>query len=135
MIAEPGSAFWDSQGELEGLVERGLASTSIARSRFLRWLGAGLFGAGVSAFVPAAARAESPDALAPCYGYPLCGTGGACCRSDLKYCDPHCNSGPQGCPTGQLCWNVCSSGTLYKCCDCKCSGCSTCICKFKVGTC
>lgn len=129
-MTTPKLAYQEVQSSLEGAVQHGFVKARLSRSRFLRWCGAGLFGTAVTLFLPVPA-AEA--ALAPCYGYPLC--VGGCCRSDLVNCDPHCAAGYLGCPSGGACWYVCSGGTRYRCCDCKCSGCSACICKYVVGTC
>lgn len=142
--------YTEGQESLEGLVRNGVVDTRIARSRFLRASGAALFGGAMVAFLPRSARAHCPpDAVHPCYGYPLCynGDGGCentesgCCRSDLENCDPHCAAGYQGCPTGTACWYCCHQGTRYKCCDCcrsttrPCPSNQLCICRFRVGTC
>ena len=150
---EPKQAYAEAQESLEGLVNNGLATSRLSRSRFLRVSGAGLFGAGVSLFLPRRADAHCPTGSYtnehPCYGYNLCGSNadancennraGCCVEGASSGCDPHCYAGYLGCPTGSTCWYCCHQGVRYRCCDCcrnttrPCQ--SPCICRFKVGTC
>lgn len=130
--------------ELEELVDEGLATGRLARSRFLGWLGAGIFGAAVGAVLPSVAEASSTavapstcgTTLYPCGGFPLCSGGcTGCCRNDISYCDPHCSGHYLGCESGTTCWYTCYNGRTHKCCDCQCTGCDPCICHFILGTC
>ncbi len=132
------SAFVEGQTALEELVDQGVSKTHLARSHVLRLLSGGLLGAAISIFLPAGKAsghaAPCPDPF-PCYGFPCAPWFNACCRSDLLFCDPHCDGGYYGCPSGGLCWYVCHVGVRYKCCDCKCYACNIYICRFVVGTC
>jgi hypothetical protein len=126
---------------LEELVDQRVSTNPLARSRMLRWLGAGVFGVAVTAALPRGARADVAvisstcgTTLSPCYGYPLCPYGCiGCCRNDINFCDPHCNGGYLGCPSGNVCWYSCVSHRLHKCCDCRSS--RACICHFILGSC
>jgi hypothetical protein len=138
MSATIDPAYARGHAQLEELVDEGVARSRLSRSRFLGWLGAGMFGAVMSAVLPAT-KAEASTCVtykAPCYGYPICSyacTG--CCRSDTTYCDPHCYPYAYGgCPSGSTCWYECYGGKRHRCCDCKSSG-NWCICNFITGTC
>src|SRR3712207_1300355 len=114
--------YTEGQESLEGLVRNGVVDTRIARSRFLRVSGAALFGSAMVAFLPRSARAHCPpDAVHPCYGYPLCynGDGGCedtesgCCRAREQHSDPHCAARWHGGPTGPPCRECGHPGTRY----------------------
>jgi len=131
------------QDLLEGMVEQRLAGDPLSRSRVLRWLGAGVFGMAVGGLLPKGARADvatitascAMSSKSPCYGYSLCGgLCTACCRSDIAYCDPHCNGGYLGCPNGSVCWYSCVNTYMHRCCDCRGSS-GPCICHFITGRC
>lgn len=66
----------------------------------------------------------------PCYGGPTCQ---GCDNNGA--CDAHCPPGYYGCPTGSACWYMCSSGRLYRCCDCGTGGGNFCVVRKYVGTC
>lgn len=134
-MGEARTTYQEGQDQLETLVAEGFSDSRLGRSRFLKLAGVGLFGAAVTVLLPNPPRAMGacgPEPL-PCYGYPQCCSG--CCLPNK--CDPHCNQGWLGCPTGEQCWYTCSAGgIMIKCCDCsECSSCERCICRFNVGTC
>ncbi len=118
---------WSSNGN--GVVTAGGAPSTViseatlddvpfGRNRFLRWMGGGMLAASVALVgrtIPAHAWHEGgPPAC--CYGYNRC----HCCNG--RYCcnvgtDCHRHSYSLGCFTEEQCWNCCSGGNLYRCCD------------------
>jgi hypothetical protein len=94
-----------------------LKDVPFGRNRFLKWLGGGVLAASVglaTRAIPADAYHGSPPAC--CFGYGVC----HCCNG--RYCcnvgtDCHRHSFSLGCPGGEQCWNCCSGGNLYRCCD------------------
>lgn len=111
-------ALHEGQAALESVAKTGGVG-SLGRSQFLRWAGAGLFGAAVRVFLPSGASAHTPPYQPhPCYGYPLCDPAVGCGDQERKRCSAYCTGPYQGCPTGQLCWTTCHEGKKYRCCDC-----------------
>lgn len=94
-----------------------LEDVPFGRNRFLKWLGAGLFGIATGMILkqePAAAQHIGPHY--PCFGLQSCHycSGYAC----TQYC---WSVGYLGCPTGAQCWLSCNTGNnwVYRCCDYK----------------
>lgn len=135
MVGEASSTYTEGQEQLEKIAEEGIADGRFARNRFLKVLGAGLFGSAVALLLPNPKLAEAYcGSSAPCEGGELC--CGGCCVPNK--CDPHCNQGWLGCKSGEQCWYTCSAGGKHiKCCDCWDinSFPVPCICRFNVGTC
>lgn len=133
---------------LVDLDDRYLDQVPFGRNRFLRIAGIALFGlaAQMVASKTVYATHQGPS---PCYGFNLCDccSGASCCLPGC--CRVRTDQYHQHCSSQTQCWYVCSSGTMYQCCDyhynCGSTPCSQCgyddgwpyhcICKGNVGTC
>lgn len=128
-------SFAEGQAKLEsGETEE--SAGVLQRSAFLRRASAVVFGAAAATLLPnSKAMADHVPAPAPCYGYGLCHNG--CCNPATNRCYDECQNGWQGCHSGppNLCWSACMNGNIYRCCDCKKPGHTTCICRSHIGTC
>ncbi len=88
------------------------------RSRFLKAVGATLFGA-AGALVLKSAPAEAHNLAVPqyCFGYGKCHyCNGRICTQYCWWPDGHGQT--HGCPTNAQCWNTCGrDGYTRRCCD------------------
>ena len=132
------SSYLQGSEALERQAHEGAAQTPFARSRLLKWLGAGVFTMAVDVFLPRSAAAHAPpDDEHPCFGFDLCNpwVQQVCCDDVNDRCSSSCTGQTWGCPSGGLCWATCHQGVKYRCCDCTAAGGSPCICRFNRGTC
>lgn len=117
-----------------GLDDARLRQVRFGRSRFLRYLGAGLVGVATSIAARSPAYAYHGAVPTYCYGYGVCHccSGSTCCQSN---CVGHSHS--HGCRSGTQCWTTCVNAgggcvNCYRCCDWH-GGTHLCICRGYLG--